>query len=200
MRRFWSRNLSCSHGSSAGYCRCRYTCANVQNIFYRVMSSWGDFLTSGIILSFHLLVPTLHIKWSICQLPAYHILLAKPIFILWEALHSTMRLTTLKTSMPSLSSVGAQRPAINQHIGASRRHSMSIKAAAASDATEVWPIPSFRRFFFAMSQHESISKGFPYLINHQSELCDHQHTFWDTINQETRHPFFFSLNWHCILN
>jgi hypothetical protein len=48
-----------------------------------------------------------------------------------------MRLTTLKTSMPSLSSVAPQRPAIAQHIGTSRRNNMKIKASAASDATEV---------------------------------------------------------------
>ncbi|KAG7670467.1 putative Indole-3-glycerol phosphate synthase, chloroplastic [Nannochloris sp. 'desiccata'] len=38
--------------------------------------------------------------------------------------------------MPTLSSIGAQRPAIVKHIGTSRRHSMKISAAAASDATE----------------------------------------------------------------
>lgn len=75
--------------------------------------------------------------------------------------HSTMHLTIQKTSMPSISSVGAQRFSISKHICTSRKHSMRISAAAASDATEVRYIFRIFRMFFALSKKPMYSDFFP---------------------------------------
>lgn len=98
-----------------------------------------------------------------------------------------MRLTTLKTSMPTLSSIGAQRPAIVKHIGTSRRHSMKISAAAASDATEVRP---FYRFWNVLICHVQKDAKLKWVFQpHQSATVPMSLATYTTRYSESIHTY-----------